>query len=298
MKKSAFVKNGILSLEVLLCLIALFLVLFRHSVAGSEGENQALVQRDASYEVGVAAGEKDDTAEPFEIEELEEIVEPEETADPVNTEETEDANRYDSLDASDGNPEQSDIEDTEETSDFLILANKYHYISTDYMPDLDSVNGYQVDARIEEDLRAMLQAAKDDGISLRIVSAYRSKEKQERLFAKKISKYRGRGLNKSEAYEEASRSVAIPGTSEHQLGLALDILGSGYGALNEGFANTEAGAWLADNCAKYGFILRYPKDKEDITGIIYEPWHFRYVGNPHALTIMDEDLTLEEYLEE
>ena len=108
----------------------------------------------------------------------------------------------------------------------------------------------------------------------------------------------GQGDERSEAYEEASRSVAIPGTSEHQLGLALDILGSGYSSLNEGFADTKAGQWLAENCAKYGFILRYPKGKEDITGIIYEPWHFRYVGNPHALMISDEGLTLEEYLEE
>ena len=140
-----------------------------------------------------------------------------------------------------------------------------------------------------------MDAAKEEGINLRIVSAYRSKEKQTRLFQNKIRKYRQKGMDAQEAYEEASRSVAIPGTSEHQLGLALDILGSGYGSLNEGFADTKAGEWLAENCAKYGFILRYPKDKEEITGIIFEPWHFRYVGNPHALKMTDQELTLEEY---
>ena len=90
----------------------------------------------------------------------------------------------------------------------------------------------------------------------------------------------------------------MPNASEHQIGLALDIVTDTYVALNEGFAKTAAGKWLAENSCKYGFILRYPKGKEDITGIEYEPWHFRYVGAEVATLITEQGITLEEFWEE
>jgi LAS superfamily LD-carboxypeptidase LdcB len=92
--------------------------------------------------------------------------------------------------------------------------------------------------------------------------------------------------------------VARPGTSEHHVGLAVDILGSGYYSLEQSFENTAAFKWLKAHCAEYGFILRYPKEKEHITGVIYEPWHYRYVGVDVAKEIMSRNITLEEYLEE
>ena len=94
-----------------------------------------------------------------------------------------------------------------------------------------------------------------------------------------------------------SQVVTVPGASEHQLGLALDIVSNTYTALDQGFGNTDAGKWLYEHSREYGFILRYPKDKEYITGIDFEPWHFRYVGIEAATVIMDEGITLEEFVE-
>ena len=100
-----------------------------------------------------------------------------------------------------------------------------------------------------------------------------------------------------QADERAAQVVARPGTSEHNLGLACDIVALDYQNLDDGYAETPEAKWLYENCAKYGFILRYPPDKEDITGVIYEPWHFRYVGEQAAQEIMQRGICLEEYLE-
>lgn len=100
-----------------------------------------------------------------------------------------------------------------------------------------------------------------------------------------------------EAFRASAQAVTIPGSSEHQIGLALDIVSDSYTLLEEGFADTDAGKWLADNSYRYGFILRYPKGKEDITGIEFEPWHFRYVGEPAATYIYQHNLTLEEFVQ-
>ena len=106
----------------------------------------------------------------------------------------------------------------------------------------------------------------------------------------------GQGMTYLESYKVGSMSVTVPGTSEHHLGLALDILTGSYTEMDDGFGETEAGKWLAANSADYGFILRYPQGKEDITGIIYEPWHFRYVGEKYAKDITERGVCLEEYL--
>lgn len=104
------------------------------------------------------------------------------------------------------------------------------------------------------------------------------------------------GLSRSQAEIEAAKVVAYPGTSEHNLGLAVDIVSLGYQLLDNKQATTAEVRWLVENCADYGFILRYPQGKESITGIIYEPWHFRYVGVTAAQEIMDSGMCLEEYL--
>ena len=101
-----------------------------------------------------------------------------------------------------------------------------------------------------------------------------------------------------DAYKQASQAVTVPGSSEHQIGLAVDIITDGYTSLDEGFGDTKAGKWLAENSADYGFILRYPAGKEEITSIEYEPWHFRYVGKDVAKEIMSKGITFEEYLGE
>lgn len=181
----------------------------------------------------------------------------------------------------------------------LILVNKQNPVPEGYEMNLASINGsMQVDARITKPLAKMLDAAKADGVSLMICSAYRSYERQITLFENKIRRSMRSGLSYLDAYADASYSVTVPGTSEHQLGLALDIVTPSYTSLNEGFENTEAGKWLKAHSSEYGFILRYPKGREHITGIIYEPWHFRYVGEQAAKEITENELTLEEYLEQ
>lgn len=180
----------------------------------------------------------------------------------------------------------------------LILVNKQNPIPDGYDVELVSYNGSknQVDKRIVDDLDAMIKAAGEDGISLYICSAYRSYERQTTLFSNKISSCLRGSESYFKAYSKAAMSVAPPGTSEHQLGMALDIVTGSYTSLNSGFGDTPAGEWLAENAADYGFILRYPKGKEDITGIIYEPWHYRYVGRKYSKEISDLGITLEEYV--
>ena len=143
----------------------------------------------------------------------------------------------------------------------------------------------------------MMQDAKKDGITLVVCSPYRDMSRQDMLFNRKIKNYMKKNVSFLEAYKETAQAVTIPGASEHQIGLALDIISNTYTALEEGFADTAAGKWLAAHCQDYGFILRYPKGKEEITGIEFEPWHFRYVGKDAAAIIMGENLTLEEFVQ-
>ena len=142
-----------------------------------------------------------------------------------------------------------------------------------------------------------IQAAKYDWINLQICSPYRDMNRQVYLFQRKINAYMKQGMSYMDAYALTAQAVTVPGASEHQIGLALDIVCDTYSYLNEGFGDTEAGKWLAEHSCEYGFILRYPKGKEYITGIEYEPWHFRYVGREAAMIITSEELTLEEFVD-
>ena len=180
----------------------------------------------------------------------------------------------------------------------LILINKHHSIPEGYEVPLGKINAsMQCDERIIPDLLEMLQAAKNDGVSLIICSPYRDINRQKVLFERKIKKYMKQGMSYLEAYQLSSQTVTVPGASEHQIGLAIDFLTDNHSSLNEEFGNTAAGKWLAVHGYEYGFILRYPKDKEYITGIGFEPWHYRYVGKEAAARIQEQNLTLEEFLD-
>lgn len=180
----------------------------------------------------------------------------------------------------------------------LILVNKQHPIPEDYTFELGTIAAsMQCDARIIPELYAMLQAAREEGINLIICSPYRDISRQTMLFNRKIQLHMDQGDNYMDAYKKASQIVTVPGASEHQVGLALDIISDTYTILDEGFGDTTAGKWLQQHSKEYGFILRYPEGKEYITGIDYEPWHFRYVGKEAAIIIMDNGLTLEEFVE-
>lgn len=181
----------------------------------------------------------------------------------------------------------------------LLLINKQHPIPDDYTFTLGNIKTMkgtmQCDERIIEELLAMMQAAKEDGVNLAICSPYRDLKYQEVLFNRKIEAYMSKGMSYMEAYKISSQAVTVPGASEHQLGLAIDIVCDTYQSLDEGFGDTDAGKWLKEHCSEYGFILRYPKGKEYITSIEFEPWHFRYVGQEAAKVIMKEELCLEEF---
>lgn len=178
----------------------------------------------------------------------------------------------------------------------LVLINKQHPISTDYEFTLGNLsNSMQCDNRIIDDLLSMMKAADQDGIKLVVCSPYRDLEKQKKLFERKIRYYIKSGYSYIDAYKLSSQVVTIPGASEHQVGLAIDLISPKYTMLDEGFENTDAGRWLKKHCHEFGFILRYPKGKENITSIEYEPWHFRYVGRDAATIIMDNEICLEEF---
>lgn len=186
----------------------------------------------------------------------------------------------------------------------LILVNKQNSIPEGYEQEvplgkINTMKGVMhCDERIIDDLLAMIQAAREDGVTLQICSPYRDLAYQEKLFERKIEFFMGKGLSYMEAYQRGSQVVTVPNASEHQLGLALDIVSDTYTELKKEFEDTEAGKWLAANSYRYGFILRYPKGKEDVTGISYEPWHFRYVGVEAATLITEQGITLEEFWEE
>jgi D-alanyl-D-alanine carboxypeptidase len=141
-----------------------------------------------------------------------------------------------------------------------------------------------------------MDAARAEGLSPIICSSYRTIERQKTLFNNQVEKYVSRGYSRDEAEKEAAKWVAVPGTSEHHTGLAVDIVALSYQHLDEEQENTAEQQWLMKNAYKYGFILRYPSNKSDITGIGYEPWHYRYVGKEAAKEIYERDVCLEEYL--
>ena len=180
----------------------------------------------------------------------------------------------------------------------LLLVNKQHPIPEDYSYTLGSISGnMKCDERIIKPLNDMINAANEEGIYLKVCSPYRDLNRQEYLFKKKMKQYLNTGKSFIDAYREASSVVTVPGASEHEIGLSLDIVSTSHQTLDEKFGETDAGQWLMNNAYKFGFILRYPKGKEDITGIIYEPWHYRYVGREAAEIIYEEKITLEEFIE-
>lgn len=179
----------------------------------------------------------------------------------------------------------------------MILVNPWNPIPADYKVKLTELkNGHSVDERCYPDLQTMMDDCRAAGLSPVICSSYRTQNKQETLFNNKVNKLVAKGYSQENARTEAGKSVAVPGTSEHQLGLAVDIVDVSNQNLDENQEKTAVQKWLMKNSWKYGFILRYPNDKSDITGIIYEPWHYRYVGKEAAKAIYEQGICLEEYL--
>ena len=155
-----------------------------------------------------------------------------------------------------------------------------------------------IDVRIADDVKNIVNAANEKGITLGVCSGFRSLEHQQNLFNIELIKLTNQGLDESEAREKAKRSVAMPGRSEHHTGLAVDFYSHSNESANleEIFESTPEGNFIKIAGPDFGFILRYPKGKEDITGFVYEPWHLRYVGVPLARKITEAGVTFDEYL--
>lgn len=185
-----------------------------------------------------------------------------------------------------------------DADDYMFVVNKDTFLPEDYAIETDFVQGsYELEMVAAKHCRDMIAAAEKDGIDLKVLSAYRTIEYQKKLFERNVnSRMEEDGMTYDEAYYDVSINIAPPGGSEHNAGLAVDIIDENHWDTYEDFENTEEFEWLRSHCTEYGFILRYLKGKEDITGYVYEPWHYRYVGVENAKEVMASGLCLEEYL--
>lgn len=187
---------------------------------------------------------------------------------------------------------------------YLTLVNQTHRLASNYNPPylvIDPLTQICVRGEVLSAIRRLNQRLEKEGLeSLVIVSGYRPYAYQEKLYMRKVDRLMQEGMSLEAAKNAAGRVVAVPGSSEHQLGLAVDVTIQSMSALEdpliEDFGETLVGKWLLANSYKEGLILRYPKEKIEITGITYEPWHYRYVGKIPALVMKALDLCLEEYL--
>ncbi|HWP80555.1 MAG TPA: M15 family metallopeptidase [Candidatus Acidoferrum sp.] len=199
--------------------------------------------------------------------------------------------------------------DAEELSPNRVLINPACRVEVDYIPPdlvpLTSVGlkvslaAISLDRQAADFLKFLVADMSGDGITnYIIVSGYRQFSSQERLFTNKVNSYIAQGYSEADARAAAATSVAVPGTSEHQSGYAIDMSNTAQGGtLSGNVAKSSVGVWMLENAQRFGFTLRYPEDKTDITGIIYEPWHYRYVGFPHSQILYDMGLCLEEYVD-
>lgn len=184
---------------------------------------------------------------------------------------------------------------------YLMLINASHPLPEDYEPQLTRLNDWplSVATPVYDDLCAMLRAGREAGLSFQICSAYRTREEQRVLFEEDVqARMTEDGMSRTQAVAETARYTMQPGCSEHESGFALDIVSTENQRLDDTQERTEETQWLHAHCWEYGFILRYPKDKETITGVAYESWHYRYVGREAAELLTKQGLTLEEYTDQ
>ena len=175
----------------------------------------------------------------------------------------------------------------------LVVVNRWNELPEDYDVELMELsNGQKIDKRIYLYLQEMFDAARAEGIYPIVREGYRTEKEQQDIFDEKVRAYINEGYSRSRAERTAKEWVALPGTSEHQLGIAVDV-----NADKSKCSNNEVYAWLAENAHEYGFILRYPQGKTEITGTSYEPWHYRYVGVEVANEIYERNICLEEYFD-
>lgn len=177
-----------------------------------------------------------------------------------------------------------------------ILVNAKNPIPDDWSVNLVQLkNGHQIDRRAYDSLQKMMDAARAKGWNPLICSSYRTTSYQQQLFDNRVQRMKNQGMSEKEAIKDTEKWIAIPGTSEHETGLAVDIVTVENQNLDNSQLNSACQKWMMEHCYDYGFILRYPEDKVKITGIDFEPWHYRYVGYDIAQYIKQKGICLEEY---
>ena len=179
----------------------------------------------------------------------------------------------------------------------LLLVNRDHPLPEGYAPELTKLQDWELSVAsvMYDDLCRMLADGRAEGLRFEVCSAYRTRETQQALFDEDVARYMAQGLSEADAITATARYTMRPGCSEHETGLAVDIVSLDHQLLDETQAQTAETQWLQAHCWEYGFILRYPSDKSDLTGIAYESWHYRYVGIEAARYLHERGLTLEEF---
>lgn len=182
--------------------------------------------------------------------------------------------------------------------DYLILVDKFNTVPPDYADKTEfcQVQGILMEKQAGDQLKKMIDSALGQGISIKVISGYRSPDYQQLLWERSISCEMWGGLSYEEAVKKVGRTLALPGSSEHNTGLAADLGTESADDVEDNFHRTPQGRWLSRYAAEYGFILRYPRLKEQITGIDFEPWHYRYVGTEAAKIINGSGICFEEFL--
>lgn len=275
-----------------LCIMMAFVVIFVAVVCISvDKKNDALREKETAVPQSTQASEKENSKKP-------DVSQKNET--PNNT--TEEGNDttlpettqpVTAVVAQPGTMDNPTIITIDEEKWYLTLVNSSYRIPDNYEPDLVYVcgSGERLDRKVAEHYEEMYNAALKDGVTLTPCSGYRSYERQEINYNNKVSFYESQGYSPKDAKVKAATIIMPPGSSEHNLGYAMDIV-----CVDEWFEDTAEFKWLTEHAADYGFIMRYPKDKQDITKVIYEPWHWRYVGVELAKELKDSGLVMEEYM--
>lgn len=202
----------------------------------------------------------------------------------------------------DSSPQQTENPPVEDIIEYdnewaFYLINPENRLPDDFTVELVNIGGrFDLDVRVAEYALRMIADAKDDGLELIVAGAYRSIQRQRELFESRVNALKQAGHSADEAHRLTALEYALPGASEHNAGLAIDILSNSHPNPTRAFDQSAEFEWLINNCFKYGFILRYPDEKTHITGIMYEPWHYRFVGVQRAHEIHESGLTLEEFI--
>lgn len=182
------------------------------------------------------------------------------------------------------------------TMDYLMLVDKFNAVPQDLDIQLEDIRDKQLEKQACRQCISMLEKALSEGINIKIISAYRTKEYQQKLWEQSIRQKVQQGISVEQAKAEIAKTLAYPGHSEHNTGLAVDFGTESADDVEDEFYKSDQGRWLCNNASCFGFILRYPRLKEHITGISYEPWHYRYVGTEAAELIKQSGVCLEEFL--